>query len=170
MSPTILPVARRQQGLQGRHVAIIFFTFFGTIFAMNGAMIYSAFSTYSGIVSNEPYRKGLNYNDRIAADARQARLGWNDAITVGRDGHVVVMLADRDGQPIAGARLDAQIGRPSTNRHDIKIDLGETAAGRYEAQVGTLDEGSWTISVDVKTTDGGVEPVYRARRRLWLKH
>jgi nitrogen fixation protein FixH len=170
MSPTTLPIARRQQGLQGRHVAIIFFTFFGAIFAMNGAMIYSAFSTYSGIVSNEPYRKGLHYNDRIAADARQTRLGWNDAIAVGRDGHVVVKLADRDGQPIAGARLDAQIGRPSTSRHDIKMDLGETAAGRYEAQVGTLGEGSWTISVDVKTADGDVEPVYRARRRLWLKH
>jgi nitrogen fixation protein FixH len=170
MIPTTLPIARRQQGLQGRHVAIIFFAFFGAILAMNGAMIYSAFSTYSGIVSNEPYRKGLHYNDRIAADARQSRLGWNDAIAVGRDGHVVLTLADRDGQPIVGARMDAQIGRPSTNRHDIKIDLSETAVGRYEAQAGALDAGNWTIAVDVRTADGGNEPVYRARRRLWLKH
>ena len=93
MSPTTLPTARRQQGLQGRHVALIFFTFFGAIFAMNGAMIYSAISTYSGIVSNEPYRKGLHYNDRIDADARQTRLGWTDTVSVSREGHIVVTLA-----------------------------------------------------------------------------
>jgi nitrogen fixation protein FixH len=169
MSPTTLPTARRQQGLQGCHVALIFFTFFGAIFAMNGAMIYSAVSTYSGIVSNEPYRKGLHYNDRISADERQARLGWTDTVTVSRDGHLVLVLAGRDGQPIGGARPNALLGRPSTNRHDIKFDLAETAAGRYEAQVGALDEGNWTIAVDIRTADSGPNPVYRVRRRLWLK-
>jgi nitrogen fixation protein FixH len=169
MSPTTLPTGRRQQGLQGRHVAIIFLAFFGAVFLMNGAMIYSAISTYSGIVSNEPYRKGLHYNDRIAADARQARLGWTGTVAVGRDGHVVVALVGRDGQPIGGASLETQLGRPTTNRLDIKIDLSETAAGRYEAQVGALDKGNWTIAVEVRTADGGAEPMYRTRRRLWLK-
>lgn len=169
MNPTTLQTARRQQGLQGRHVAIIFFVFFGAIFLMNGAMIYSAISTYSGIVSNEPYRKGLHYNDRIAADARQARLGWTDTIAVARDGRVVVTLAGRDGQPIGGVRLEAQLGRPSTSRHDIRLDLREAVAGLYEAHAGALDEGNWTIAVDVRTIEGGIEPVYRTRRRLWLK-
>jgi nitrogen fixation protein FixH len=169
MSPTTLPTARRHQGLQGRHVAGIFFAFFATIFLMNGAMIYSAISTYSGIVSNEPYRKGLHYNDRINADERQARLGWTDTVAVSRGGHVVVTLAGRDGQPIGGARVNAQLGRPTTNRHDLKLDLSESAVGRYEAQADALDEGNWTIAVEARTTDGGAEPVYRARRRLWLK-
>lgn len=169
MSPISLPTARRQQGLQGRHVAVIFFAFFAAIFLMNGAMIYSAISTYSGIVSNEPYRKGLHYNDRIDADERQARLGWTGRIEVARDGHVVVTLAGRDGRPIDGARVNAQLGRPTTNRHDLRLDLSEITAGRYEAHAGGLNEGNWTIAVDVRTADGGVEPVYRARRRLWLK-
>ena len=168
MSPATLPTARRQQGLQGRHVAVIFFTFFGAIFLMNGAMIYSAISTYSGIVSKEPYRKGLHYNDRIAADARQARLGWTDAIAVARNGHIVVTLAGRDGKPVGGASMDAQLGRPTTNRHDIKLDFSETAPGRYEAQAGALAEGNWTIAVEARTADGGTEPTYRTRRRLWL--
>ena len=169
MSPTTLPTARRQDGLQGRHVAGIFFAFFGAVFAMNGAMIYSAISTYSGIVSNEPYRKGLHYNDRIQADERQARLGWMDTITVTRAGHVVVTLRDRDGQPVSRARLEAQLGRPSTNREDIKLSLSESSSGRYEAQAGALGEGNWTIAVDVRTSEGSGEPIFRARRRLWLK-
>ncbi len=169
MSPTTLPTARKREGLQGRHVAIVFVSFFAAIFAMNGAMIYSAISTYSGIVSNEPYRKGLHYNDRIDADARQARLGWTDTVEVSRDGHLVVTLAGPDGQPIGGARLEVLLGRPSTNRHDIMLTLSETAAGRFEAQAGALDEGNWTIAVEVRTADDGAEPVYRTRRRLWLK-
>lgn len=169
MSPTTLPTARRQGGLQGRHVASIFFAFFGAVFAMNGAMIYSAISTYSGIVSNEPYRKGLHYNDRIQADERQAQLGWTETVDVARDGHVVVTLRDRDGQPVSRARLEAQLGRPSTSRQDIKLTLSESSTGRYEAQAGALGEGNWTIAVDARTADGGDEPTFRARRRLWLK-
>jgi nitrogen fixation protein FixH len=169
MSPTTLPTARRRQGLQGRHVAAIFFSFFGAIFLMNGAMIYSAISTYSGIVSNEPYRKGLHYNDRIAADERQARLGWTDTVTLSRDGQLIVTLTGRDGLPIRGALVNALVGRPSTNRHDIKADLRETGAGRYEIQTKALDDGSWMVALEVRTQDGGDEPIYRARRRLWLK-
>ena len=45
-------------------------------------MIYQAMSTHTGLVANEPYRKGLHYNDRIDADARQARLGWVDTLDV----------------------------------------------------------------------------------------
>ena len=73
MSPTVLPTApRQQQGLRGRHVLWVFLGFFATVFVVNGAMIYSAVSTYSGLVANEPYRKGLHYNERIAAAERQA--------------------------------------------------------------------------------------------------
>ena len=78
MSPTVLPPAPRQQGLRGRHVLWAFLGFFATVFVVNGAMIYSAVSTHSGLVANEPYRKGLHYNERIAADERQARLGWTE--------------------------------------------------------------------------------------------
>ena len=69
--------ARRQQGLQGRQVLACSLAFFAAVFIVNGAMIYSALSTHTGLVANEPYRKGLHYNERIAADERQAHLGWS---------------------------------------------------------------------------------------------
>ena len=87
MSPTNL-IARRPQGLQGHHVLVAFIAFFGTIFLVNGALIYEAISTHTGLVANEPYRKGLAYNERIGADERQARLNWTETLQVGRDGHV----------------------------------------------------------------------------------
>jgi nitrogen fixation protein FixH len=169
MSPTTLPTTRKPHGLQGRHVAGIFFSFFAIVLAMNGAMMYSAISTYSGIVANEPYRKGLHYNDRISADAQQARLGWADTITMERRGRIVVTLHDAEGRSVTGTRIDIQLGRPSTNLQDTRLQMVEATPGRYEAQAGPLDEGSWVIALEVRADDISADPIYRARRRLWLK-
>ena len=53
--------------ITGRHVLIGMLVFFGVILGVNGMFLYSALSTYTGVVSDEPYRKGLNYNERIEA-------------------------------------------------------------------------------------------------------
>jgi nitrogen fixation protein FixH len=104
MSPTVLPTAPRHPGLRGGHVLGIFLGFFAAVFVVNGAMIYSAVTTHSGLVANEPYRKGLHYNERIAADRRQASLGWTETLEVGRDGSVRLALTEADGRPVRGVR------------------------------------------------------------------
>jgi nitrogen fixation protein FixH len=167
MSPTTL-IERRPQGLQGRHVLGVILAFFGTVFLVNGAMIYSAVSTHTGLVANEPYRKGLAYNERIGADERQVRLGWTETLAVGRDGRIALALAERDGRAVRGMKVEGVLGRPATNRYDVRLELAETAPGRYEAQTAAIAEGSWLITLEARTP-AGAEPVYRTRRRLWLK-
>lgn len=167
MSPTTL-IAPRRQGLQGRHVLAAFLAFFGTIFVVNGALIYEAISTHTGLVANEPYRKGLAYNERISADERQARLGWTETLEVGRDGHVTFALAEQDGRAVRGLKVEGVLGRPVTNRYDVKLALAETAPGRYEAQTAAAAEGSWLITLEARA-QAGADPIYRSRRRLWLK-
>lgn len=168
MSGIVLPGAPRQQGLRGGHVLGAFLGFFATVFVVNGALIYSAISTYSGLVANEPYRKGLQYNERIAADERQARLGWKDVLEVGRDGRVRMGLSDADGRPVRGMRVGGVLGRPSTNRHDIALQLVEASPGQYEARTSPLPEGNWLLSLEVREHEVA-DPVYRTRRRIWLK-
>lgn len=169
MSPTVLPAARAPGALRGCHVAIVFFSFFAIIFMVNGAMVYSAITTHSGIVSNEPYRKGLRYNERIAEDERQSRLGWTDDVRIAPDGRISIALVAEQVRPVSGMKVEAQIGRPSTNRFDGRLALQETEPGRYEAQAGPLESGNWIVSIEVRTGDNALEPVYRMRRRLWLK-
>jgi nitrogen fixation protein FixH len=169
MSPTVLPARRAPQGVRGRHVLLAMLGFFAAVFAVNGVMIYSAVSTYSGLVANEPYRKGLAYNERIAADERQARLGWSDSVEIGRDGRVALTMSSGDGRRVTGLAIAAVLGRPSTNRHDIKLTLRETAPGRYEAQAAPLGDGSWLIAAEARVDARAEDPVYRTRRRVWLK-
>ncbi len=176
MSPTILPTAKPQPSLDGRHVLTCTVAFFGVVFAVNGVLLYQALSTHSGLVAQEPYRKGLAYNTRIAAGERQAALGWTTELTTAPDGRVVLTAADRLGLPVAGLKLSGTIGRPSTNRRDVTLRFVEQTAGRYLAEAGALGPGAWQIDVEARENNaerasGAAtnDPVYRARSRLWLK-
>lgn len=168
MSPTALPTASPKSGIRGVHVLAAFLAFFGMIFLVNGAMIYSALRTHTGLVANEPYRKGLHYNDRIAASDRQALLDWNDAVTLRRDGSLAVRLTAAGGRPVPSLVLRAVVGRPATNRADHTVELKETEPGLYEATVGTIEAGNWQVSLEARADRAADEPIYRARRRLWL--
>lgn len=157
----------------GRMALAAFVGFFGVIFAVNGVMLTMALKTHSGIVANEPYRKGLKYNERIAADAQQAALGWSSEIEFSPDaGRLVVRLADRDGKAVDGIVANVLFGRATTTERDVTLALAPVAPGRYEAALPPLDGGSYVASLEVASASGGGENdiVHRARRRLWLKH
>jgi nitrogen fixation protein FixH len=168
MSPTLLPSARKREGLAGRHVLGLLLAFFGAVFVVNGALIYEAVRTNSGLVANEPYRKGLHYNARIAADERQAQLGWRDSLDVTREGAVALVLKDGTGQPVAGLKVETVLGRPATNREDLRVALIEVAPGRYEAHTPPLAAGNWVVALEARAAGDAEEPIYRTRRRLWL--
>ncbi len=154
--------------LSGRHVLMMLLAFFGVIFAMNGFMMFSALSTYTGVVSVEPYRKGLAYNQRIADGERQDALGWHDHASLERSGLVAVQMAASDGTPLVGLQLTAVLGRPATARGDMPLTFTEAAPGDYRAVVGPLAAGTWMITLEAYRDADHTAP-YRAKRRLWLK-
>ncbi len=160
---------KSEGGLTGRHVLWGMVGFFGVIFAVNGVFLYSALKTHTGIVANEPYRKGLAYNQRIAADERQQALGWQDEASITRDGHVTVVVRDAGGRPVSGLKLEAALGRPSTTTGERKFKLAELDPGTYRAVSTAIEPGTWLFALEARRADNSEEPDYRARRRLWLK-
>src|SRR5688572_466712 len=158
-------------GLVGRHVLAAFVAFFGVIFAVNGVFLYMALSTHTGLVAQEPYRKGLHYNDRIAAAERQEALGWTSDVRLApENGALTLALTSASGLPVSGLKISGAIGRPSTAQHDTKLALFETAPGRYAAEVGAREPGDWLLTLEAaRVSDAGRDIVYRLRRRLWLK-
>lgn len=155
--------------IRGHHVLGGLVVFFGIVFAVNGYMLVRALATHSGVVAVEPYRRGLAYNERIEADDKQAGLGWRDSAAFADSGHIAVDMAGRDGSPISGLALTARLGRPTTASADRGLDFREETAGRYVAPTGALDAGAWLLNLEVHKAGEAQEPVYRARRRLWLK-
>lgn len=155
--------------LTGTHVLIAILAFFGVIFAVNGYFLASALSTHTGVVSVEPYVKGVKYNERIAAGERQSRLGWQDQITATRDGTVVATLRTDADSPVSGLKLTGFVGRPTTSSLDQHLAFKEVEPGRYVASVGALADGTWVVALEATGLGHGADPIYRARRRLWLK-
>lgn len=167
--------------IRGHHVLGGMVAFFGIVFAVNGYMLMRALATHSGVVAVEPYRRGLAYNERIEADGRQAGLGWRDSVVFsgsgassgsGRSsssGLITVLISGRDDSPVSGLALAARLGRPATAGADKDLAFHEESAGRYVATTGALAAGAWILNLEVRSAGDAQDPVYRARRRLWLK-
>lgn len=156
--------------LQGRHVLAAVLGFFGAVFLVNGIFLYAALSTYTGVVAEEPYRKGLHYNQRIAAGERQGQLGWTADAVLTSEAGLTVVVQNAANEPVSGLVVAGVLGRPSTNEHDLQLVLTEVAPGRYAVPVGSLAPGAWLATIEaVWPGTGDAEPVYRMRKRLWLK-
>lgn len=157
--------------ITGRHVLLGLIAFFGIVFAVNGVFLYQALSTHTGVVSNEPYRKGLEYNRTIEADERQTELGWTADLSVPvKAGDVRLALVDSKGGPVAGLGLTGRVGRPSTDREDQKLAFSESSAGTYVAPLLALGEGTWIVEVQAtKLKSDGEDIVWRMRKRIWQK-
>lgn len=168
MSSETLRRARWPERLSGVHVLAILAGFFGVIFAVNGVFIFRALSTYTGEVANEPYRKGLQYNARIAAEDRQRELGYADVTTVDRDGTVSVLLKDAAGVPLSGVTLSGFVGRPSTDKQDHPLKFTQNTTGQFVAQAPALEAGNWIVSLRASRDASANEVVYQSKRRVWL--
>jgi nitrogen fixation protein FixH len=156
--------------LTGRHVLLCFLAFFGVIFAVNGYFLSVALSTHTGVVSVEPYRKGLKYNDRIAAAERQHALGWQDEISIAADGlRLTLVMRDRDGQPVRNLQVTGALGRPVTTREDVGLALVETEPGRYESALPAEEHGAYIATLEARGADGTPDVLYRTRKRLWVE-
>jgi len=158
--------------IKGWHVLAAFIGFFGVIFIVNGIFLYQALSTHTGVISKQPYRKGLAYNERIDFARKQDSLGWQQALTLAPDSDTLVFsLKDRTGLPVTRLKITGFIGRPSTNEHDVAVALAEAKPGHYEALVGEREPGSWMVELTASQlhSDETDTVVYRVRERLWLK-
>lgn len=158
----------KQFVITGKHVLFGMIAFFGIIIAVNIVMIRLALSTHTGIVAENSYRKGLKYNEEIAASEKQAALGWRDEIKLANSGdRISIDIRDKDGNAVRGLTITAVLGRPANAKDDIKLSLVETPQGEYEATVPVREAGTYFAAIEAARAEDGV--VYRAKERLWLK-
>jgi nitrogen fixation protein FixH len=158
--------------LTGRHVLLAFLGFFAVVFVADGIMIYKAVSTFGGLETADAYRRGLAYNDRIAAAAEQTQRGWHDRLDyVVQSKRLRVTVTDGAGAAVSGLALTAQLQRPATDRFDQAVLLEPTGPGIYEGDASGLAAGWWTVDLRARqaTSRGDDTHIYESRRRLWIK-
>jgi nitrogen fixation protein FixH len=131
----------------GKRVFIYFLAFFGTIVAVDSAFVYTAIHTNTGEVMEQPYEKGLAYNQTL--DQAQAQPDLKESIQYA-DGIFRWSLSHADGTPLRHAGVRATFIRPVMQGHDFSVDLVETTAGIYEAKQAFPLQGLWTAKLSAQ--------------------
>jgi len=150
--------------IRGWHVLAGLVAFFLTVAAVDLILVTKAVSTFSGDTA-DAYRKGLAYNQTLEEQAVQDRLGWHEKRTFdSRTERLSISVTDENQNPVDGLRLEADIGRATTDVFDRHIALESLGNGIYGADVVGLSEGAWTLSVSA-LENGKV--VYKSRARIW---
>ena len=130
-----------------RIIPLYFVAFFVFIAIMDGIFVYLATTTHSGVITENAYQKGLNYNQYITAYDQQEMLGWNGDIGYTQPA-LFFQLNDKQGQPIVGAKVVAHISRATKSGLDFEVLLYHKAEGKYESNAMNFPlKGQWDIRV-----------------------
>lgn len=168
-SLTAMPQPKRAQRQKGWWIPWTFVGAFLVVLAANGTMLMFALDSFTGIETEQAYRKGLAYNEQIDAAEQQAALGWTVALSVEQSGPTRAVIAldvsDSAGQPLDGAKAVVHLIRPTQAGYDRSETLSRSAAGRYEATVELPLGGLWDLRVDLSHDRGD----YRLTDRLVLQ-
>ena len=150
----------REFRVTGRLVLLCLLGFFGIVFAVNGAMVYAAKSTFGGVETASSYKAGLYFNRDIATAKAQQQLGWqvDGGILRGVSGDAVldIRAMDRDGAPLTGLVARARLIHPTDARYDREFVLADRGAGQFRGEVAAPD-GQWELAIDL----------YRGERRMF---
>ena len=132
--------------ITGWHVLAMFGGMFSVMLAVNILFIVLAVKTFSG-ETDHAYVNGLKFNETLAANARQAKMGWTMALGLERpvSGGAIVeaRLSDRQGAPLSGAIIQGSIGRTTVTKEDQILTFVETSPGTYRATISQLRPGRW---------------------------
>lgn len=140
----------RSRELTGRKVLLIFIAAFGVIVAVNVFMAVSAVRTFPGLEVSSSYADSQDFN--VRRDAQEA-LGWNASVEVDAEAGVLTLhLVDDSDRPVAPARLQALLTRPTSQQDDQLLDLTRNA-GAFTAPA-DLSEGRWRLRLTGEARDG----------------
>jgi nitrogen fixation protein FixH len=156
--------------ITGRSVLFMMVGFFGVIMAVNGVFIYSAVTSWSGLSTNDAYRKGLDYNEKLAAAASQKSRGWTAVATFklreARNGRIQVVFKNRRGQGIEQLDVAGVLTRPAQSEWDQVIVLSGMGGGVYITDIDLPLDGVWDMTI-IARRDGA--PAFQLEQRLWLE-
>lgn len=148
--------------VKGWHVAAGVAAFFAIVIGVDAAFLTLAYRTHPGQVAPRPYEAGLLYNTELERIRVQEALGWRAALEARPDA-VIVLLQDRDGQPLRGLKVTATLLRPATEQGRSVLTLTETAPGQYSGPSAGLS-GVWDARIDAA---GGGHSFVAERRLTW---
>lgn len=150
-----------------RFLPYLFFVFFGVVLIANGALIYAAMTSWTGLRGEKHYIRGLAHNRTLEAVAAQQAMGWTGTVSLdpGRDGDSVLRfsLTDKAAAGIVGATVTAKFVRPTHSGSDFSVRLQDMGSGRYAARAVMPLAGQWDVDVVAEHSSGRFQVLKRVQ-------
>ncbi|MDH3974297.1 MAG: FixH family protein [Deltaproteobacteria bacterium] len=137
------------------------------IITANMTMVVIASKTSSGLVVEDYYEKGKNYQKSIEKLAREKALGWKASLVVPGNAAVnslstfVLNAKDSTGAPLLAEEVTIHAFRPSDAEADFQIPMTSEGGGDYSGKITFLLPGHWDIVVSLKRGNDEFEVVER---------
>ena len=148
---------------RSRYIPWLFVAGFAVVISVNAIMITFAVGSFSGLYTPKPRDRGLRYNTIVAAQQSQDALGWRVETSWRADAsRLQLTVSDASGQPLAGARVSAELVRPVEKRAPIGVALDDLGNGRFGGRADLPARGNWDLDVVVER-DGQRFAVTRRR-------
>ncbi len=132
-------------------------TLVAIVLLVNFTMITIAFVTNPGLVTEDYYEKGQDYEKNIAKiHAARKALGWTYKTNypanpvMNTSAHYSFNIIDKKGLALSNATVTFSAYRPSDVDADFSVTMIETIPGRYEAKINYPLKGLWEITATIK--------------------
>lgn len=120
---------------------------FALVVAVNATLVVLAARSWTGLVTERPYDRGLDYNRNLEAAAAMAELGWTARLVAGPSPaggqELTLQVRDRSGAPVGGLAVEGSLERPLQAGLDHPIVLAQQGPGLYRARVELPAAGQW---------------------------
>jgi len=134
------------------------------VILVNAVMIAIAFITSPGLVDEDYYETGRQYEDNaIKMMAARKALQWQlqlnlaETIHMGQDSDVHFTIVDVNGMPLRNARVQIISFRPSDADADFVTQMKEIAPGLFSATLNFPLKGVWDLNLSVTRADDSYE-------------
>ena len=133
----------------GKHAAAIIVTGFAIIIAVNLFMATLAVRGFGGVIVENSYVAGQEFNDWLDAAEEQEARGWSVEMTRSENGH---LLIDTTSVP-DGATVTAEARRPLGQPESKSLSFIEATPGNH-VSLEPLDTGRWIVRLKVASPEG----------------
>ena len=127
------------------------------VFAANAVMVILGIESWPGLVTQNHYQKGLQYNQVISAQKNQDKLGWSvtlaaESLRAGQPSPLSLHLTDPNNQPVQHAQIEGILFRPLGEGLDLSFLLLEKQPGHYMTMLTPPKPGVWDVKIRARKT------------------
>ena len=141
-------------GRKDRWIPACFILFFVWLAGLEIWFVTLANRSFTGVVTDDAYAIGLNYNDVLAKREAERVLGWTTAIAFvrgeGLGGRLTLSIRDSNGKPLVADEIRATAERMSRFPQILAVAFEHQADGEYMADFAVPLAGRWFVRVRIE--------------------